>query len=309
MSRRLSTVTFVALLVALVIPLPAAAQLPSADSDVVVIDAGEEPRRELRYAWEEDQRERLQSVVVVGVEASEDGREMMEMELPVSMTIDATVTKVEPDGSAWVALTFEEMAFGPLSASGDGVPDGDIATAGFDEAMSAVTPFLAETRVWQQIDHRGRVIKTNVQFPDGFPPEARQQIAQTTGSVALLPEEPVGLGARWEATGTSVNQGVAVSVTTTMELVEMDGDEVTIAMSLRPADDLETVLSTVTPFDELTIDGGGTYRLDLGGVYPREASVSMTMGMGGDLPNDEGAIVPIEMLVGVGMTMRTTGPS
>ena len=211
--------------------------------------------------------------------------------------------------SAWVALTFEQMAFGPLSASGGGIPDGDLATAGFDEAMSAVTPLLSETRVWQRIDDRGRVLKTNVQFPADFPLEAQQQIAQTSSSVAVLPSEPVGLGARWEATGTSVNQGVAVSVSTSMELIEIEGDDVTIAMTLRLADEDGTLPATISPFDQLTIDGGGTYRLDLGGVYPREASVSMTMGMGGELPDDAGAIVPVEMQVGVDMTMSTTEPS
>lgn len=308
MSTRLPLVAASTLVAMLLVPVPAAAQLPSATSDVEVIDAGAEPRRELRYAWEEDQRERLQSVVVVDVTAREAGAEVMAMELPVSMAIEATVTKVERDGSAWVALTFEEMVFGPLSASGEGVPAGDLATAGFDEVMSAVTPLLAETRVWQHIDDRGQVLKTNVQFPDGFPPEAQQQIAQTSGSVALLPAEPVGLGARWVATGTSVNQGVAVSVSSTMELVAIDGDELTIAMTMRLADDLESLLTAVSPFDDLTIDGGGTYRLDLGGVYPRDATVSMTMGMGGELPDGTGAIVPVEMQVGVGMSMSTTEP-
>jgi hypothetical protein len=33
------------------------------------------------------------------------------------------------------------------------------------------------------------------------------------------------------------------------------------------------------------------------------------MGMSGDLPNDAGAIVPVEMQVGVDMTMDTTEPN
>ena len=58
MSTRLPLVAASTLVAMLLVPLPAAAQLPSATSDVVVIDAGAEPRQELRYAWEEDQRER-----------------------------------------------------------------------------------------------------------------------------------------------------------------------------------------------------------------------------------------------------------
>lgn len=305
MLRRSPSIGLAVLLTCLVLPVPAAAQLPSDSSGVVVVDAGDEPRQELRYAWEVEQSERLRSVLTVDLAASEGGEGVMQMQLPVSMTIDATVTKVEPDGSAWVALTFKAMQFGPMSASGPGVPDGDLAAAEFDAAMAAVAPLLTEARVWQRIDDRGQVLKTNVEFPEGFPLEARQQIAQTTNSVALLPEEPVGIGARWEATGTSVSQGVAISVTSAMDLVERDGDDVMVAMSMRDAGGLETPLAVENPFDEFAIEGAGTYRLDLGGVYPREASVSMTMGMRGELPNDAGLTVPVEMQVDVGMTMSS----
>lgn len=307
MPRRTPIVGTVALAALLALPLPAAAQLPSDSSDVVVVDAGEEPRSALRYAWEVDQSERLQSILTVGVAATEGGQGVMEMELPVAMTIDAAVTKVEPDGSAWVALTFEEMRFGPMSLSGPEAPDGDLAAAEFDAAMAAVAPLLAEVRMWQRIDDRGQVLETNAQFPEGFPLEAQQQIAQTTSSVALLPEEPVGVGARWEATGTSVNQGVAMSVTSSMDLVDRDGDELTVAMSMRDAGGFEALLMADSPFDAFAVDGAGTYRIDLGSVYPREASVAMTMGMGGQLPDAAGTVVPVEMVVDVGMTMTSEG--
>lgn len=305
MLRRSPTIGLAALLACLTLPLPAAAQLPSDSSGVVVVDAGEEPRQELRYAWEVEQSERLRSVLTVDVAAREGGQGVMQMQLPVSMTIDATVTKVEPDGSAWVALTFQEMQFGPMSASGPGVPDGDLAAAEFDAAMASVAPLLTEARVWQRIDDRGQVMTTNVEFPEGFPLEARQQIAQTTNSVALLPKEPVGIGARWEATGTSESQGVAISVTSAMDLVDRDGDDVTVAMSMRDTGGLDTPMAVDNPFDEFAIEGTGTYRLDLGGVYPREASVTMTMGMRGEFPGEAGVVVPVEMQVDVGMTMAS----
>jgi hypothetical protein len=305
MLRRSPTIGLAALLACLTLPLPAAAQLPSDSSGVVVVDAGEEPRQELRYDWKVEQSERLRSVLTVDVAASEGGQGVMQMQLPVSMTIDATVTKVEPDGSAWVALTFQEMQFGPMSASGPGVPDGDLAAAEFDAAMASVAPLLTEARVWQRIDDRGQVLTTNVEFPEGFPLEARQQIAQTTNSVALLPKEPVGIGARWEATGTSESQGVAISVTSAMDLVDRDGDDVTVAMSMRDTGGLDTPMAVDNPFDEFAIEGTGTYRLDLAGVYPREASVTMTMGMSGEFPGEAGLVVPVEMQVDVGMTMSS----
>jgi hypothetical protein len=284
---------------------PAVAQLPTAISEIVVIDAGQEPRRELRYAWTLDHRERLESALQLDVAASEDGEPVMDMGLPVSMTLNARITEVNPDGTAWIALTFDEMTLGPLSASGGGVPDGDAAAAEFDEVMARVTPLLGETRVWQLIDDRGRVLDANFRFPAAFPPEARQQIARTSSSVALLPAEPVGVGARWETTGTTETQGVSLAVTTTMELTEIDGDVVTLAMSMRLADEVDVELPTANPFDELSAEGTGTYRIDLGGVFPREADADLAMRMAGDLPDDSGQVVPVEMDLDVRMTLRS----
>jgi hypothetical protein len=306
MRRRHPTTVLVVLLAALVFPIPAAAQMPAATSDVVVIDEGRKPRRELRYSWTLDHRERLESALTLDLAASEDGNPVMGMELPVSMAINARVTEVNPDGTAWVALTFDDMAFGPLSATGGGLPEDVGVTAGFDEAMADVTPLLHETRVWRLIDDRGRVIDSNLRFPAEFPPEARQQINQTSSSVALLPAAPVGVGARWETTGTTVTQGVSLAVTTTMELVAIDGDDITLAMSMRLADDVEVELATVNAFDELSAEGDGTYRIDLGGVFPREADARLVMRMAGDLPDDTGRVVPVEMNLDVRMTLRST---
>ena len=306
MPRRLPASAIVVLLATLVIPFPATAQLPTGTSDVVVVDSGAEPRRELRYEWVVDGRERLESTVTVDVAASEAGQPVMDMTLPVTMTIESRVTKLESDGTAWIAMTFDDLVFGPLSMSGAGVPEGDVAASAFDEAMEQVTPLLDETHVWRLIDDRGQVIRTNVEFPAGFPVEAEQQIMQTSASVALLPAEPVGVGARWQSTGTTETQGVSISVTTAMELVEMDGDVITLAMSVQLSDDTDNVLPTANPFDDLSVAGAGTYRVDLGGIFPREAIADMTMGMAGDLPDGSGGIVPVEMQVDVAMAMEAT---
>jgi len=294
-----------ALILALLLPLPAAAQLPTGISDVVVIDAGAEPRQALRYRWSEDHRERLDSVVTVDIAAREADRPVMSMELPVSLSVRARVTQVAEDGTATVAMTYDNLTFGPMSATGGGLPDGDEEAAAFDAAMAAIAPLLDQTRAWQVIDDRGTVLSTRMDLPDGFPAEIEDQLVQTSASVALLPEEPVGVGARWESTGTTVNQGVSLGVTTTMELIAIDGDEVALAMSLRLADGLEAELPTVNPFEQFEIMGGGSYLLDLGGVFPLESSVDMTMTMAGDIPDGAGRTVPVDMTVSLDMALET----
>jgi hypothetical protein len=305
MHRFLPLPTVFALVLAILLPLPAAAQLPSGISAVTVIDAGAEPRQALRYRWAEGHRERLDSVVTVDVVAREADAPVVSMVLPVSLTVRARVTQVAEDGTATVALTYDDLAFGPMSASGGGLAEGDEAAAEFDTAMAAIAPLLERTRAWQVIDDRGSVVSTRMQLPDGFPAEVEDQLVQASASVALLPEEPVGIGARWEATGTTVSQGISLGVTTITELVSIDGDEVTLAMSLHLADEVGVELPTVNPFDRFEISGGGRYILDRGGVFPREASVDMTMEMAGDIPDGTGRTVPLDMAVKLDLALET----
>lgn len=55
--------------------------------------------------------------------ASEAGQPVMDMTLSVTMTIESRVTKRESDGTAWIAMTFDDLVCGPLSMSGAGVPE------------------------------------------------------------------------------------------------------------------------------------------------------------------------------------------
>ncbi|MGD8486906.1 MAG: hypothetical protein PVG27_08655 [Chloroflexota bacterium] len=303
--RRSLPIAIAGALLATTFPLPAVAQLPTGGSDVILVDAGAEPRRELRYDWTVGHREHLRSSVTVDMAAVEGGRPVMTMELPVSITVNARVTQVEENGTATVAMTFEDATFGPLSASGTGAPGGDAAAAAaFDEAMAAVTPLLGQARAWQVISDRGAVLRSTMDLPEGFPGEVEERMVQASSTVALLPEEPVGVGARWESTGSTMSQGVSLSVTTTMEVTAMEGDDVTLAMSTRLADGTEAVIPTVNPFDTFEVQGGGTYHLDLGGVFPRQAAVDMDMAMAGDIPDGSGRSTPVVMDIGLAMSLE-----
>jgi hypothetical protein len=91
-----------------------------------------------------------------------------------------------------------------------------------------------------------------------------------------------------------------------MELVAMAGDDVPLAMSMRLAADIDAALPTVNALDELSAEGAGTDRLDLGAVFQREADAGITMRMAGDLPDETGQVVPVEMNLDVRMTLRST---
>ena len=306
MRRLVAGLAIVTLLLPAVSPAVTVAQAFPEATEILVVDAGAEPRRELRYTWTDEHEEQVQAVISVGIEAVEGGVRLMRMELPISMTILSRVTDVAEDGRARIAMLFDDIAFGPLDASGGGLGEGDVAADAFAQTMDEATQLLTGIRSWQVMDDRGLVLRSGTELPPGVPTEVEEQLNQASGSIPLLPEEPVGLGARWESTGTTVNQGVTLSVTTETELTAIQGDEITLTMSVRLADGESDIPVTSNPFDVFGLQGTGTTVLDLSGIFPRDLSVELAMTMAGDLPGDAGDVMPVEMAVGIDMTMEST---
>lgn len=304
--RRPASAAAMLLLVAPAAPPSTALAQDALDTGVVtVIDAGDEPRHELRYKWIDEHTEQIRADMSVDIEAVEGGVPVMFMRLPISMTIRARVTDVADDGRARVAMLFDDISFGPLEASGGGLGDGEAASAAFDETMDEAVQLMNGIRTWQVMDDRGTVLRSGMDLPPGFPAEVEEQLAQATGSIPVLPEEPVGLGAIWETTATTANQGVSLAVTTVTQVAGITGNEVRLESTLRMADGAAASPTSADIFDFFDVQGSGTSVLDLAGIFPRDLLYELGMTMAGNVPADAGGAVPLEMSVGVNMTMES----
>ena len=100
--------------------------------------------------------------------ASEAGQPVMDMTLSVTMTIESRVTKRESDGTAWIAMTFDDLVFGPLSMSGAGVPESGSPLAHgrvtatrdlAEEVQDLVTDLLAHAQHEHGTDDRGSILQ------------------------------------------------------------------------------------------------------------------------------------------------------
>lgn len=130
--------------------------------------------------------------------------------------------------------------------------------------QAAVLPLATVHRVLP-LDPRGRAFATF----EGTSDEANELGAELLDDVAWaldsvvipLPEEAVGVGARWSWTRDASEQGVAIRESLSAELLELRGDKVVVKLTTHGEADA-TVVADIA-IGGLTLSGTGTVWLDL----------------------------------------------
>jgi hypothetical protein len=128
--------------------------------------------------------------------------------------------------------------------------------------------------------------------PDTANPQVRQTIDQMQESMdrvaAHLPEEAVGVGAKWESRTTPVSQGMTINQTGTYELVAIEGDRITLKIGLTQTAANQKISNPSMPGMKVDVvkmssKGAGKTILDLSKILPIEAALDikteMTMGV------------------------------
>lgn len=239
------------------------------DIDVVVRDPGEEPREVLRYRFREGQAEDTVSVMRMGMRTVMDGEWAPWLGLPpVEMAATTTVTAVNEDGSYEVEVRYTDV--GLPRDSGQLPPEAM-------EEMEAGLASLIGMRQVLRLDDRGRILAAATSLPPGAESAVQpaQLDAMTQELIDPLPEEPVGVGARWEVLRqTSDAMGFAVHGSNLLTLDEVLPDGrlrmgLTVDMDADPGPmslpEMEFVDATI---DRFSTDGGGEKTVDLGLVNP-----------------------------------------
>lgn len=264
---------------ALVAAGPVSAQEPAPGGpEVRMLDQGAEPRQLLRYRFAEGSSDTLEVDIVMAMSAAMDGVDMMTMELPMSMSTTNTVTEVYEDGSARVEFTIGEWDLSGMTALTGPSPE-------LDEAMA----MLEGMGGWMVIDDRGTVREFGMDLPADLPSDLQSQTQQFTSDIEVLPEDPVGVGARWESVMASAVPGLDMEMVATTEVASMDDDVVVLEQSFTSgmAPDLGEMLGLGLDmgesFMEMEISGSGMSEIRLDRVsQPSEMEVTIGMTMGID---------------------------
>ncbi len=143
---------------------------------------------------------------------------------------------------------------------------------------------------------RGVVTSFEMKLPDDADPQSRQAMEQMhdsfANSSAALPEEAVGIGAKWEQKSRHKSGGMSIDETVSYEFISLEGGRLTLRNSLTQSAANQKVENPAAPGQKLDLDkmsgsGTGETTVDLGKAFPvsgnmeEKSDFTMSMDAGG----------------------------
>ena len=215
---------------ALVVASPVLAQnaLPqlAADTKIAVLSTGTGTKRPLRYKVTAGAKERVDMKMQMGISVELPGMGTQSMPgMNMNMGLDLDVTSVAANGDITSTMTISTVTM-----DGDGMPGGMLDPL---KGMSAS----------MTIDGRGAV--KDLKFDDSKVTDPMmKQLIGTAGLDRLasqLPEEAVGLGARWQVTQALDANGIKMDQVTVYEITEMTPTSASFTLTLSQSAPPQTV--------------------------------------------------------------------
>lgn len=270
-------------------PAPAApaAAAPASTPQVKLLDAGAEPRKVLRLHPNPGDKRSMGMTMKMGMTVIVAGKESPPVKIPpMHLTMDFAVKNVSPDGD----ITYD-LVMGEATVEEDPEVMPQVAQA-IKSSLGSIKGLSGTGTV----SSRGIVKSMQFEIPSGADPQMRQVMEQTrnafTMGAALLPEEAVGPGARWQSTLPVKTQGMSLDQTVDCQLVSIEGDQLTCKTTINQKAPRQQIQSPSMPgmkvdLTSLSGSGAGDLTLDLGQIIPAKANLnyhsdaSMGMNVGG----------------------------
>ncbi len=252
------------------------AALPST-AQVKLLDAGAEPRKVLRLHPKAGDKQALGVTMKMAMNIKAGEMPEQAMKLPaITIPMDVTVKSVADNGD----ITYE-MVMGEASIS--------------DEPGAA--PMVAEAMKYGLtgtgiVSNRGITKSVEMKMPADADPQIRQVMDQMKESFsnvgALLPEEAVGPGAKWEARMALKSQGMTIAQTLRYQLASIEGERLAAKIEISQSSANQKMQNPAMPgvkVDLTRMEGTGTgdLTLDLAQILPLQMTMDlhseMSMGM------------------------------
>ncbi|MBE0544355.1 MAG: hypothetical protein IH623_23690 [Verrucomicrobia bacterium] len=266
-----------------VTPTEAKTSTAASSSPVKLLSAGTEPRRALRLQPEPGARQTVTTTLKMEMDMGLG----QPMKMPgIIMPMDVTVKTVSSEGD----ITYE-ITLGDVSVADD--PD---AMPQVVEAMKASLGGVQGITNTATMSNRGFNKESELVVPPDADPQMRQSLAQmqeTWSNIAVhLPEEAVGVGAKWEVRQPLKSQGMTINQTATYELLSIEGNRLNTAVTIAQTAANQKIQNPAMPqmkldVTKMTGTGTGNMTVDLAQLMPllatmqAQTEMSLSMDMGG----------------------------
>jgi len=249
---------------------------------IKVLDAGQEPREPLRVSVVAGQRETMVMTMTMGMDMNMGALGAVpKMDLPpIEMTMGIHVTSVSDTGDFRYEFSLDNVS----------VKDRPGLQPGMAEAMREAMTGIVGLRGSSVISNRGEVREATFKIPDNMPAQVKQTMESMQQSIQQIavpfPEEAVGIGAKWEVSSTLAQVGgITLSQVSNYELIERDGDLLTMTTSLTQDAPRQVMKAPGMPatatatLESMKSTGGGKTSFNLRNVVPVDGQMAMQMQM------------------------------
>jgi hypothetical protein len=161
------------------------------------------------------------------------------------------------------------------------------------KAMDTAVEGMKDSKGTLRIDAMGRQVSADYGLPEVSTPGLRPSLAGFQQSFSqlfvVLPEEPVGVGARWSSTAHFEHSGIPIEQRSTYTLEKRDGETLTLAVEFEQSatGDSESPAGVALEDTQFGGRGTGTLTVRLDSPFPVDAKaqsrsrVSSSVTMGG----------------------------
>ena len=164
------------------------------------------------------------------------------------------------------------------------------------EILDTPAPGLVGATARGTMTDRGWMGSLESDSSAALPPETAVALSHIAAMIRQLPvplpEEPVGVGARWEVTETVRFLGVRMVQTSAYELLEREGNRVKVHVAMAetatPGESLSFGAGPKLRIGSLVAHGEGDVSIDLGLLLPHRSQITIDMDITGRLDLPEG---------------------
>ena len=281
---------------------PAAAQ-----SNVELINAGTEPKQQLRFTPGANTKQTLQMTMDMDMAMSVGGQTQPAFDSPpIKMTMESQVKKVDANGDIHTDFSY----------SGADVVAAKNTPPELVNAMRSQVKKLVGLRGSMIVDNQGNTKQANFNTPEALDPNTKKMVEQMVTSLKQLsspvPSEAVGVGAKWKIPHSVTANGMTMNQNSTYELVDLKDNVASLQVSMEQQAGTQKINPQGLPpgasidLKSMNSQGNGKLKLALNQVMPISSTMSMRSKsqMSVKEPNSEKATA-MDMNVSVEMALES----
>lgn len=239
---------------------------------VTLVDAGADPKAELRYDIPVGMAQGTTMSMKMDSSQTMNGMAMPSQAIPEIRTPFSVKVDERSGADTKYQITMGEMEV---------VDDGSVPKQMID-MMRSMFAGTGGTVLRGVFDTRGVHKDIQIDTPNDAGPAMREQMSQSADSMKQmsmpLPEEAVGIGAKWTVEKEVESNGMKMKQTATCTLKERTGGTIVLDVKIHQSADPQAITNPQAPQMEIHLDalegtGQGTMKIDLARMMPRESTM------------------------------------